>query len=193
MAKIFAFFNQAGGVGKTTLVMNLGYHLSKSPSRVLLVDMDPQASLTLFMGIDPREVPCTVHEALATRAKLSVNIDIHRMSLAPANPNTDEFEEQLLREGDFEVLRRELAEVSGDYDYILIDCPPSKSINSKIALTAADFIVIPVTTEFKGLAGTDQVLDTIAQVKRRFNSQLAIAAIVPTMFDGRTRQHRMSL
>lgn len=193
MAKILAFFNQAGGVGKTTLVMNLGYQLAKRKSRVLLVDMDPQSSLTLFMGLDPREVPFSVHEALVSGSKLPVNIDIHRMSIAPTNPQTDEFEEQLLSSRDYAVLRRALEPLANDYDYVLIDCPPSKNVNSKIAMAAADYIVIPVTTEFKGLAGTDQVLETIAKVKTKLNEGLSILAIIPTMFDGRTRQHRLSL
>lgn len=193
MVKIFAFFNQAGGVGKTTLVMNIGYLLAKKTNKVLLIDMDPQASLTLFMGLDPREVSFTVHEALANGSDLPVYINIHSMSLSPTSPKTDEFEEQLLRAGDYKVLRRSLDKHKNDYDYVLIDCPPSKSINSKIAMAAADYIVIPVTTEFKGLAGTDHVLDTITQVKSQVNEDLSIAAFIPTMYDGRTRQHRLSL
>lgn len=193
MARIISFFNQAGGVGKTTLVMNIGFHLAKERNRVLLVDMDPQASLTLFMGLSPREVSRSAHQAIVEGKLLPVNFNIHRMDLAPTNLQADRFEEKLSLDGRWKQLRELLQAEANDYDFVLIDCPPSKGVSSKLSLVAASHLVIPVATEFKGLAGTDQLLETVAYIRQTINPQLEIAAVIPTMFDGRTRQHQSCL
>ena len=126
MTKIIAFFNQSGGVGKSTLTMNLGYHLADANHRVLLVDMDPQASLTTFMGLEPYDLEHTIADSLLKDLPLPIVKDLHKLDLLPANITLSAAEVQLqaaiAREWK---LRRILDRVTDRYDYILIDCAPS--------------------------------------------------------------------
>lgn len=185
MHKVIAIFNQAGGVCKTTVTMNLGYHLALRGHRVLLVDVDPQASLTTFMGLEPHELEDTITSAiLEEESVLPIHHDIHRMSLAPANITLSAAELQLAS-----VMARELRlkgalepEVA-NYDFILIDCPPSLGVLSILALTASTHVLIPIQTHFKAFKGTELLLDTIKKVRKHLNRQLAIAGIVPTIFN----------
>lgn len=194
MSKIIALFNQSGGVGKSTLAMNLGYHLAKLAHRVLLVDMDPQASLTVFMGLEPSEVEKTVYEAIMTGEPLPIHENIHNMDLAAANINLSGAELELVVADMRDVRLKEALElVREQYDFILVDCPPSLGILSYISLVAATHVLIPIETQFKALKGTELLLNTIARVRSRANRQLKIAGIVPTMHDARTGQGVMSL
>jgi chromosome partitioning protein len=183
MAKIIALFNQSGGVGKSTLTMNLGYQLAQRSRRVLLVDMDPQASLTTFMGLEPYDLEPTISDALLRDMPLPVHPQIHGMDLLPANITLSAAEVQLhsaiAREWK---LKRILDRVAEDYDYILIDCPPTLGILSILSLVAATHIMIPLQTHYKAYKGTDLLLDTVRQIQEQVNADLAIAGIVPMMF-----------
>ncbi|MEM9450180.1 MAG: AAA family ATPase [Cyanobacteria bacterium P01_E01_bin.6] len=193
-SRIIAFFNQSGGVGKSTLTMNLGYHLAEMGHRVLLVDMDPQASLTVFMGLDPSELEETIYNAITQSTPLPVHPEIHQMDLAPANIHLCGAEMELVTADMRDVRLKDVLEsLSSNYDFILIDCPPSLGILSYISLVAASHILIPIQTEYKALKGTELLLDTIARVKRRANRMVKIAGFVPTMHYGQTRQGVASL
>ena len=182
VTKIIAVFNQSGGVGKTTLTMNLGYQLALRNRRVLLVDIDPQASLTTFMGLEPYDLEQTIAESLLKDSPLPIHSDLHKMSLCPANIELSAAEVQLhstlAREWK---LKRVLSTVVADYDYIWIDCPPTLGILSVLSLVAATHVIIPLQTHFKAYKGTDLLLDTIKQVKEQVNPDLTIAGIVPTI------------
>jgi chromosome partitioning protein len=194
VSKVVAFFNQSGGVGKSTLTMNLGYHLAKLNHKVLVVDMDPQSSLTHFMGLEAEELEQTIYEALLADKSLPIHKDIYGMDLVPANINLSGAELELVMADMRDVrLQEALQPVREDYDFILIDCPPSLGILSYITLVAATHVLIPIETHYKSLKGTELLLKTISRVKSRANRQLKVAGIVPTMHDSRTVQGSMSL
>jgi len=194
MSKIIAVFNQSGGVSKTTLTMNLGYHLAQSKQKVLLVDMDPQASLTAFMGLEPSDLDKTVYEAIIGEEPLPIHQNIHGMDLSPANINLSGAELELVIADMRDIrLKEALEPVLTQYNFILIDCPPSLGILSYISLVAATHVLIPIQTEYKALKGTELLLTTIARVRSRANKKLKIAGVVPTMYDNRTGQSSQSL
>lgn len=188
-ARVITVFNQAGGVGKTTLVMNLGYALARQGRRVLLVDMDPQGSLTTFMGLEPIELEATVYDAVVDTSPLPVHTNVHGMDLAPANLDLSAAELELVV-ADMRDLRLKdaLAPLLASYDIVLIDCPPSLGILTYISLVAAQAVLVPIQTQFKAFQGTDLLLRTVARVRARPNRTLALAGFVPTIFDGRNSQ-----
>ena len=194
MSRIIALFNQSGGVGKTTLTMNLGFHLAELKRKVLLVDMDPQGSLTAFMGLDPEEQERTVYNAIVGEEELPICKGVHGMDIAPTSILLSRAEMELaaalMRE---QRLKRALESVKDQYDFILLDCPPSLGILSIMSLVAATHVLIPIQTEFKALKGTEQLLRTILEVMNIANRKLRIAGLVPTMFDSRTTQAQQSL
>ena len=194
MSKVIALFNQAGGVAKSTLTLNLGYHLSILGQKVLLVDMDPQASLSIFMGLEPENLEKTVYEALLVGEPIPIQHNIHGMDLAAANINLSGAELELVVADMRDVrLKDALKPIKKKYDFILIDCPPSLGILSYISLVAATHVLIPIQTQYKALKGTELLLKTIRRVKERANRGLKIGGIVPTMHDSRTVQDQMSL
>jgi chromosome partitioning protein len=185
MAKVIALFNQSGGVGKTTLCQNLGYQLVTRGKRVLLLDMDPQASLTTFMGLDVTELTATIYEALISeeRQPLQVQTNLHQMDLAPANIALANAEQELILVEQRELrLQQALSPLLENYDFVLIDCPPSLGILSQISLVAANYVLVPIQTQFKALMGTDFLLQTVKKVQRRLNPELKIAGFCPTMY-----------
>ncbi len=191
MSKIIALFNQAGGVAKSTLTMNLGYHLSKRENRVLLVDIDPQASLTSFMGQEPSEIDITIYEALVPRDDepevLPLHKNLHSMDLLPSNIELANAEQELIFAELRELrLSQVLEPIRDNYDFILIDCPPSLGILSHISLVAANYVLVPIQCQFKALKGTDSLLKTVARVRKRLNPKLKIAGFVPTMYQAST-------
>jgi chromosome partitioning protein len=192
--KIIAVFNQSGGVGKSTLAFNLGFHLTRLKQRVLLVDFDPQASLTLFCGLEPDELAHTVYETIMG-ADASLNLyQVHGMSLVPANINLAGAELELVTDGMRDVrLKEALAFYQSDFDFILIDCPPSLGVLSAMALVAANSVLIPIQTEYKSLMGTSLLLQTIARLKKRSNRELEIAGFVPNLYASGTTQHERGL
>lgn len=187
MSKILALFNQAGGVAKSTTTLNLGYHLAQRALRVLLIDIDPQASLTSFMGIEPSELETTIYDALVPKddeiESLPIHQNIHGMDLLPANIDLANAEQELIFAELRELRLKQILEpVRDNYDFILIDCPPSLGILSHISLVAADYVLVPIQCQFKALKGTDSLLKTIARVRKRLNPQLKIAGFLPTMY-----------
>ncbi len=191
MSKIIALFNQAGGVAKTTLTMNLGYHLSMRQHRILLVDIDPQASLTSFMGKEPSELETTIYDALVPKDDeqfvLPIHKNLHSMDLLPSNIELANAEQELIFAELRELrLSQVLEPVRDNYDFILIDCPPSLGILSHISLVAANYVLVPIQCQFKALKGTDSLLKTVARVRKRLNPQLKIAGFIPTMYQAST-------
>lgn len=196
MTRIIALFNQSGGVGKTTLTMNLGYHLAQHhPNRVMLIDMDPQASLTTFMGLEPEDLKKTVYEAIVGGEPLPVYPElIHGLSLVPANINLCAAELELVTALMREMrLKNALVPVLDKYDFILIDCPPSLGILSVLSLIAATHVLVPIQCQFKSFKGTDLLLNTVATLRKAANRSLEIAGFVPTLYDGRTAQEMRTL
>lgn len=201
MSKIIALFNQAGGVAKTTLTMNLGYHLaelktsrSRGKNRVLLIDIDPQATLTNFMGLEPSELKTTIYESIIEREELSIHTNIHNLDLVPSSQELSSAELELVV-ADMRDLRLKYAlePVQEQYDFILIDCPPSLGILSYIALVAATHVLVPIQTQYKSFLGAEMLLNTVSRVRSLPNRRLQIAGFVPTMFDSRNTQDERSL
>ena len=182
LCRIIALFNQAGGVAKSTLTMNLGYHLAQKEQRVLLVDMDPQASLTKFMGLIPKELDSTVADAIIEELPLPIHEAIHGMDLAPANRVLSGAEMQLVNTPlrDFR-LKEALEPLLSEYGLILIDCPPSLGLLSFVSLVAATHVLVPIETHIKAFEGTDELLQTLNSVKKA-NKKLQIAGFVPTRY-----------
>jgi chromosome partitioning protein len=193
VAKTIAFFNQAGGVAKTSLTMNIGYQLAQHGKRVLLVDIDPQASLTIFMGLESHELESIIADRLLDEdAPLPIHRGLHGMDLVPANLDLSAVEIQLVSVMAREVrLQQALASEQDNYDFILIDCPPSLGILSILALTAATHVLVPVQTHFKAFKGVELLLDTIGKVKKRINPTLAIAGFVPTLYTNASQDRQI--
>jgi chromosome partitioning protein len=184
-----AFANQKGGVAKTTSVASLGVALAEADQRVLLVDLDPQGSLTFSLGIDPEDLSDTVGEVLLGKIPATTAI-LHAdegVDLLPANISLSAAEESLVtRTGREQRLRAALARVAEDYDFILLDCPPALGVLTVGALSAADQVIIPLQAETLSHRGVGQLLDTIHDVRSFINDSLEIRGVLPTMFDGRT-------
>jgi chromosome partitioning protein len=193
-ASIIALFNQSGGVGKTTLSMNIGYQLAILGKRVLLVDLDPQSSLTTFMGLKPFELEQTIRDALVKEEALPIHKNIHTMDLVPSNIFLSESEMQLVTEFRREYrLKDALEPLKDSYDYILIDCPPSLGLLSIMSLVAATRLLIPIQTEYKAVEGTMFLLKTISDLVRKVNRDIQVLGAVPTMYDDRTVQGKSAL
>lgn len=183
-------FNQAGGVGKSTLTMNLGYHLTQAGHQVLLVDMDPQASLTLFMGLQPWSLEETIYESILADQPLAIH-SLHGMDLVPANINLSGAELELVMADMRDIrLKTALKPIEKDYNFILIDCPPSLGLLSYISLVASDKVLVPIQTEYKAFSGTDLLLKTLTRIKNRANPDIEVACFVPTQYDSRKSQHQ---
>ena len=195
MGKTYAIANQKGGVGKTTTTTNLGIGLARKGKKVLVVDDDPQASLSICLGCqNPGELPLTLAEAMAgvIRETSLPKVDsfIHHaegIDLLPANMNLAGMELALVNEMSREtILRHYLTSVKHLYDYILIDTPPSLGMLTINSLAAADAVLIPVQAEYLAAKGLEQLLKSIAQVRRQINPELGVAGILLTMVDERT-------
>jgi chromosome partitioning protein len=195
MSQVIALFNQAGGVTKTTLCLNLGYALYQRKHRVLLVDTDPQASLTLFMGLNPMELPQTLYDALVEKQPLPIEHEIHGMDLVPANLNLSVTEFKLSNDPNrHNCLKQALAPILKQYDFILIDCSPSLGLLNHATLVAANYVLVPIQTQFKAFQSTDLLLNTIATVRRATPScKVKIAGFIPTLYNTRTSQDARTL
>ncbi|MCB0174571.1 MAG: AAA family ATPase, partial [Anaerolineae bacterium] len=199
MAQIIAVANQKGGTGKTTTTLNLGAALQEMGNSVLLVDMDPQASLTLALGLNPDDLETTIYTALTrvieTGEMDPAEIDIittdEGMGLLPTNIELSQADLDLVREplGVY-ALRDVLRPTIDTYDYILVDCPPSLGILTTNGLAAAGQVIIPLQADYLALKGVNLLLRTITKIQRRANRRLQIAGVLLTMADLRTLHAR---
>ena len=191
MGKIIAIANQKGGVGKTTTSVNLAASLAAMEHPTLLIDFDPQANGTSGVGIDPKTVTASTYEILIgnTPAKDAIlETDTPFLSLIPSHINLVGAEIEMVEIPDRErMLRRALEPVRDQYDFIIIDCPPSLGLLTLNSLTAADSVLIPVQAEYFALEGLGQLLNTIKLVRQHLNPDLEIEGVVLTMFDARLR------
>ena len=193
-SRIYAVAQQKGGVGKTTTTINLEAALAERGRRVLLLDLDPQGALSAGLGIDPLKLNETVYDALRdpdfvlARVVKDVGNGCH---LVPANIDLAASELELVSEpGRERILREKLTPLLNNYDYVLIDCPPSLSLLTLNALSAASRVIIPVQCQYFALRGMDLLLGTIEKVRARINPEVRIAGILATMYDGRTTHSR---
>lgn len=200
MTRVIAIANHAGGVGKTTTALNLGHALAEQGSRVLLVDFDPQASLSESLGLDPDSLPLTIHDLVLetqptlTTATVIQPTGIPGLKILPSCLDLALAESQLFNEYKREqVLAGVLQPILADFDFVLIDCQPSLGILPTNALTAATELLIPVNSDPKSIRGVKQLLKTIERIRRKLNPDLHSAGIVVTNHDGRTQLGRQML
>ncbi len=194
-ARVMAMCNQKGGVGKTTTTINLGAALAEYGRKVLLVDFDPQGSLSVGLGLNPHEMDFTIYNLLMERDvdidDVIVKTNVPGMDLLPSNIDLSAAEVQLVHEVAREqTLQRVLAPALKDYDVVLIDCQPSLGLLTVNALTASDGVIVPLECEYFALRGVALLATTIEKVRERLNPKLEIDGVLGTMFDGRTLHSR---
>lgn len=189
LSKIIVFSNQKGGVGKTTSAVNIAAALSKKKYKVLLIDMDSQGNATSGVGISKKAVEATSYDVLTgeiTAKEAIIATSFPNLSIIPSSIDLAGAEIDLADESDRNLmLKNALSDIKSEFDYILIDCPPSLGTVSINALCAADGVIIPMTCEYYALEGLSQLVVTIREVKRLFNPSLDITGILITMYDKR--------
>jgi chromosome partitioning protein len=196
MSRVVAVANQKGGVAKTTSVVSLGAAFSRAGLRVLLVDLDPQSSLTFSLGIDPEDVETSIADVLSGESELAGTTltSDEGLDVVPATIDLAGVEAMLLpAEGREYVLRQALETVASRYDVILLDCSPSLGLLTLNALAAADEVIVPLQCEMLSHRGVGQLLDTVADVQRLLNPRLRVRGLLPTMYDGRSVHSRAVL
>ncbi len=190
MGRIIAIANQKGGVGKTTTAINLSACLVEEGKKVLTIDMDPQGNTTSGLGVEKDELKYTVYELMldeCTIRESMVQTEIENLFLLPSNVNLSGAEIELLGIDEKEyVLKNAVDYIKEDFDFIIIDCPPSLSMLTVNAMTTADTILVPIQCEYYALEGLSQLIYTINLVQKRLNPTLQMEGVVFTMYDART-------
>jgi len=189
MSSIIAVANQKGGVGKTTTTFNLGKALVNKGKAVLLIDLDPQGHLTIHAGLEPDNLDITIYNALKDQNTLNEVIkEAGDIKIAPADISLATADIELSKEiGNQELLKDILGKVQTNYDYIIMDCPPSLSLLTINALCAADWVLITVQAEYFALKGLSDLFKTVGKVKKKLNHAIQVIGILPCMYDSRRK------
>lgn len=199
MAKVICITNQKGGVGKTTTTINLAYYLMKEKQKVLVIDFDPQGNATSGLGIDKaqfernylnNELSNTMSEVILGERRLSeiiLNTKFKSLDLAPTTPQLANAEVEMTKlSKKFVQLKNAINEVRDNYDFVIIDLPPSLSLLTVNGMIAADYLLMPVQTEFYALEGVAQLMDSVKLVRKAMNPNLKLLGVLATMYDKRT-------
>jgi chromosome partitioning protein len=190
MARIIAIANQKGGVGKTTTAINLSACLAEKNKKVLAIDIDPQGNTSSGLGIDKNNIKNSIYQMVIGDCSLNecrIKTPINNLDILPSSVNLAGAEIELIGvEGREYILKKHVDQIREEYDFIIIDCPPSLNTLTVNAMTTADTVLVPIQCEFYALEGLTQLLHTINLVKQRLNPKLELEGVVFTMFDART-------
>lgn len=190
MGRIIAIANQKGGVGKTTTAINLSACLVEKGQKVLAIDMDPQGNMSSGLGLDKDSIDKTIYDMIIGENDIEEVIDrgtIENLDILPSNVDLSAVEIELIDVDNKEfVVKDAIQKVKDNYDFIIIDCPPSLSLLTINAMTTADSVLVPIQCEYYALEGLSQLIHTVELVKERLNSNLEIEGVVFTMYDART-------
>lgn len=190
MGRTIAIANQKGGVGKTTTAINLSACLAEKGKKVLAVDMDPQGNMTSGLGVDKDSVENTIYNLIIGESKMEevlIKDVLENLDIIPTNIDLSGAEIELLdvKEKEY-IVRNEIDKIKDNYDFIIIDCPPSLSMLTINAMTTADSVLVPIQCEYYALEGLSQLIHTVELVRDRLNPKLTIEGVVFTMYDART-------
>ncbi|MCR1843113.1 ParA family protein [Murimonas intestini] len=190
MGRTIVIANQKGGVGKTTTAINLSASLAELGQKVMIIDMDPQGNTTSGLGVEKEELENTVYELLLGETSIEncmIKDAFENLTIVPSNINLAAAEIELIGVDEKEyILKKEVEKIKKDYDFVLIDCPPSLSMLTINSMCAADTVLVPIQCEYYALEGLTQLMHTINLVQERLNPELEIEGVVFTMYDART-------